>query len=289
MRSAVAQVTDFSDIRYAQVWEDADVLLGGLDVQPGDVCLSIASAGDNALALLTRDPSRVIAVDLSCAQLACLELRVAAFRILTHGELLELVGSRPSVRRAELYRRCRSEIGPGARAFWDSRPVDILNGIGSAGKFERYLELFRRRVLPLVHQRETVQELLKPATVRERKRFYEDEWDTLRWRLMFRTFFSRPVLGPARARHRLLPLRGRGCSRCNPPTNEACIDGARSGVQSLRPLDPHRHARGRAAVRLAGGELRHHSSESRQAGVARGVARGVPAVDPPRRGSIVST
>ena len=196
MRSAVAQVTDFSDIRYAQVWEDADVLLGGLDVQPGDVCLSIASAGDNALALLTRDPSRVIAVDLSCAQLACLELRVAAFRILTHGELLELVGSRPSVRRAELYRRCRSEIGPGARAFWDSRPVDILNGIGSAGKFERYLELFRRRVLPLIHQRETVQELLKPATVRERKRFYEDEWDTLRWRLMFRTFFSRPVLGP---------------------------------------------------------------------------------------------
>src|SRR6476646_3842988 len=98
---------DFSDIRYAQCWEDADVLLEGLDVQPGDVCLSIASAGDNALALLTRDPARVVALDLSPAQLACLELRVGAYRNLAHGELLELIGSRPSDRRAALYARCR--------------------------------------------------------------------------------------------------------------------------------------------------------------------------------------
>ena len=68
-------------IRYAQVWEDADVLLEALDVQPGHVCVSIASAGDNALALLTQQPARVVvALDLSPAQLACLELRVAAYR-----------------------------------------------------------------------------------------------------------------------------------------------------------------------------------------------------------------
>ena len=38
MRSEAAERADFSEIRYAQVWEDADVLLRGLDVQPGDVC-----------------------------------------------------------------------------------------------------------------------------------------------------------------------------------------------------------------------------------------------------------
>src|SRR5687768_98208 len=75
-------------IRYAQVWEDADVLLAGLEVRPGDVCLSIASAGDNTLALLTTHPSRVIALDLNAAQLACLELRVAAYRCLSYRELL---------------------------------------------------------------------------------------------------------------------------------------------------------------------------------------------------------
>ncbi|NNE90537.1 MAG: DUF3419 family protein, partial [Verrucomicrobiales bacterium] len=79
---------DFSRIRYAQCWEDADVLLAGLNVQPGDTCVSIASAGENSLSLLTAKPDRVIAVDLSPAQLACLEMRVAAFRELSHGELL---------------------------------------------------------------------------------------------------------------------------------------------------------------------------------------------------------
>ena len=53
MRSEVATRAEFSQIRYAQVWEDADILLDGLDIQPGDVCVSIASAGDNALAMLT--------------------------------------------------------------------------------------------------------------------------------------------------------------------------------------------------------------------------------------------
>ena len=53
MSSEAAANADFSRIRYAQCWEDADVLLDALDVQPGDTCLSIASAGDNSLALLS--------------------------------------------------------------------------------------------------------------------------------------------------------------------------------------------------------------------------------------------
>ena len=195
MRSEAAARADFSAIRYAQVWEDADVLLAGLDVQPGDVCVSIASAGDNALALLTKDPSRVIALDLSPAQLACLELRVAAYKTLTHPELLELVGSRPSTRRAELFDRCRPALGAATREFWDRQRTAIEHGIGSLGKFERYFALFRNRVLPLVHSRRTVLDLLEPRTPEERRRFYEERWDTWRWRLLFRMFFSRTVMG----------------------------------------------------------------------------------------------
>src|SRR5712691_10658378 len=103
MRSEITARAAFTQIRYAQCWEDADVLLAGLAIQPGDVCLSIASAGDNTLSLLTRNPGRVIALDVSTAQLACLELRVATYRVLDHGELLELLGSRPSQRRLTLY------------------------------------------------------------------------------------------------------------------------------------------------------------------------------------------
>jgi S-adenosylmethionine-diacylglycerol 3-amino-3-carboxypropyl transferase len=191
---AAARVA-FSAIRYAQVWEDADILLEGLDVRPGDTCVSIASAGDNALALLARSPARVIALDLSPAQLACLELRVAAYRTLTHGELLELLGSRLSGRRLALYARCRMALEEPARMFWDGRLDAVADGIGAAGRFERYFALFRTRVLPLVHGRRTVAELLRPKSIDERRNFYERRWNTLRWRLMFRMFFSRLVMG----------------------------------------------------------------------------------------------
>ena len=194
MRSEAAERIDFSTIRYAQAWEDADVMLAGLDVRPGDVCVSIASAGDNTLALLTKNPSRVIALDLSAAQLACLELRVAAYRTLTHAELLELVGSRPSDRRQELYARCRSLLSVRTRELWDGRPADIRRGIGGAGKFEKYFALFRRVVLPLVHRRATVMELLRPKTADARRLFYDTRWNTWRWRLLFRLFFSRFVM-----------------------------------------------------------------------------------------------
>ena len=91
-RSEVESRADFSRLRYAQVWEDADILLEGLAIQPGDVCLSIASAGDNALAMLAQNPAKVVALDLNPAQLYCLELRVAAYRTLTPAELLCLGG-----------------------------------------------------------------------------------------------------------------------------------------------------------------------------------------------------
>ncbi|MBL9210947.1 MAG: DUF3419 family protein [Opitutaceae bacterium] len=194
--SEAAAHADFSRVRYAQCWEDADVLLAALDVQPGASCLSIASAGDNALALLARAPARVVAIDLNPAQLACLELRVAAYRELEHAELLELVGSRPSARRDALYRRCRDGVSPAVRTFWDAQPAAIAAGIGTAGKFERYFATFRRRVLPLVHRRAQVERLLEGGrTPAEREAYYERTWNTWRWRLMFRLFFSRFVMG----------------------------------------------------------------------------------------------
>jgi S-adenosylmethionine-diacylglycerol 3-amino-3-carboxypropyl transferase len=195
LTSEVAQAVDFHFIRYAQCWEDADILVEALDPQPGQTCLSIASAGDNTLALLSRGPARVIALDLNPVQLACLELRVAAYRELTHLELLELVGSRQSQRRAGLYQRCRSQLSADVRRFWDHRSDAIEAGIGSAGKFERYFHLFRTRVLPLVHRRSTVQALLAPRSEAERHRFYQDRWNTWRWRSLFRLFFSRFVMG----------------------------------------------------------------------------------------------
>ncbi len=196
----------FDSIRYAQCWEDADLLVAAHDGPPGRNFVSVASAGDNSLALLTLDPARVIAVDLNPVQLHCLALRVAAYRTLDYSELLELMGSRPSDRRAALYQRCRAELQDDSRRWWDEHPELIAPGIGASGRFERYFDLFRRRVLPLVHRRRTVLSLLEPRSPEARRDFYDRCWNTWRWRLLFRLFFSRKVMGalgrdPAFFRH----------------------------------------------------------------------------------------
>ena len=107
--SEIAGKAAFDDIRYAQLWEDADVLVAALATKPGATLVSICSAGDNALAMLTLDPAKVVVVDLSPAQIACLEIRIAAYRCLEHAELLALLGARPATDRGfrNLLSRCR--------------------------------------------------------------------------------------------------------------------------------------------------------------------------------------
>ncbi|MBV9611739.1 MAG: DUF3419 family protein, partial [Acidobacteriaceae bacterium] len=195
MKSEIAERADFSGIRYAQCWEDADVLVDALAPRAEHLCVSIGSAGDNTLALVAKCPRKVIAIDLSAAQLACLALRVAAFRTLSHQELLLLLGVRECADRSALYGRCRHLLRDNERRFWDERQPLIEQGIAHVGKFERYFELFRTRVLPLVHNRRNIERLLALRTPAEREEFYERTWNTLRWRCMFRIFFSRFLMG----------------------------------------------------------------------------------------------
>ncbi len=193
---AIEERATFHFIRYASVWEDADILCEALwPVAVGGRVLSVASAGDNVLALLTLDPAEVVAVDLSAPQLAALELRVTAFRELDHAPLLEFLGVTPSDRRLAVYQGLRHRLGDGARGFWDGQREAVAGGVIHAGRFERYLRLFRRRVLPLIHSRSRIEGLLAARTLEEQERFYREHWDSVRWRLVFRLFFSRFVMG----------------------------------------------------------------------------------------------
>ena len=186
----------FDFLRYAAVWEDADVLCDALGpAARGGRVLSIASAGDNALALLTCDPVEVVAVDLSAPQLAACELRLVAWRQLDREGLLALLGVTAHPDRLAVYDELRPGLTPSARAYWDGHAPAIAGGVIHAGKFERYLRGFRRFVLPLVHSRRTIERLLAERSREERERFYAEEWDTARWRLVFRLFFSRFAMG----------------------------------------------------------------------------------------------
>lgn len=195
----ISERARFDRVRYAQCWEDADVLLEALAIEPGDVCLSIASAGDNTFALLLADPSLVVAVDLSTPQLACLDLRQAAYRTLDHESFLALYGATDASpkRRGTLFDRCRASMRDAEhRRFWDfNREALETLGFGAVGKFENYFKIFRERLLPLVHARATIEALFAPKERDDREAFYNERWNTWRWRQLFGVFFSKPVLG----------------------------------------------------------------------------------------------
>ena len=194
--SEIAGKARFDHIRYAQLWEDADVLCAALGPRPGGTLVSICSAGDNALAMLTLAPERVVVVDLSPAQIACLHLRIGAFRTLEHGEFLELMGSRPSHQRATLLARALDQTDAETVEFWRAlEPLVVKHGAGGAGKFERYFRIFQQYLLPLVHSKETIASVFESRPENARATFLDTRFNTWRWRLLLNVFFSNAVMG----------------------------------------------------------------------------------------------
>jgi len=197
-RTAMSDTLDnrvrFDFIRYANCWEDADILCRALQPSPGKRILSIASGGDNCFALAAGGAD-VVAADLNTSQLACTELKMAAMQSLEHEDVLGFLGVRASNRRLEFYASLRQHLSKTSRDYLDNYRHLIDAGIIHGGKFEKYFQLFRRRILPLVHGRRTVATLLEAKDEAARLRFYERTWNNLRWRWLFKVFFSRYVMG----------------------------------------------------------------------------------------------
>lgn len=247
-------------LRYAQCWEDADRLVEGLAPLAGRRVLSIASGGENTLALLAEGPERLVAIDRNPAQLAALELKAVACDRLPHGEWMVLLGAwdRPegpeegplpcwsapgraavtgaSARhRRELYGRCRDRLSPAAAAFWDRQPAVLARGLLHGGRFERYLAAFRRWLLPLLRHPDGWRALLAGQGEAERHAWVAACRRDWRWRLLFRLFFSRAALGgfgtdPRQVRYGAIPQ------------GQLLLERLEHALTALDPLDnPYLH------------------------------------------------
>jgi S-adenosylmethionine-diacylglycerol 3-amino-3-carboxypropyl transferase len=196
MKSEIQHKTDFSRIRYAMCWEDADILIEAL-TPTGRRCLGIGSAGDNCFSLLAAGASHVTAVEMNPAQIACIKLRSAAYQTLDHTSFKKLLGCEPSStpERKSIYQSCLPLLNPETTRFWNDHPNQWQHGIATIGKFENYFQLFRTRVLPLAHNKKRIDLLLQPRNRTQRESFYQSTWNNLRWRCIFQIFFSRFVMG----------------------------------------------------------------------------------------------
>lgn len=185
----------FDLIRYANCWEDADILVEALGVLPGAKVLSIASAGDNSFSLLAGKPELVVAVDISKVQLYLVELKKAAISQMNHQEYLGFAGFLPGNDRIGKYKQLAQLLSPSAQAYWNAHLPEIQKGIIYNGKFEKYFRIFSKYVLPLTNSRSRTRELTRNKSAAEQKSFYDNTWNNWRWRFLVKIFFGKLIMG----------------------------------------------------------------------------------------------
>lgn len=186
---------DHSYIRYANCWEDADLLLAGLEPNEGDKILSIGSAGDNCFSLLTGNPALVVAIDINQAQLELIHLKKACFQVLSHKEFLAFLGFIDCRDRELLFAKVKSKLTDDQITYWEERKDLINDGLIYQGKFEQYFRHFRTKLLPFVHSIERIDELFAEKNAKDQLAYFSSKWNNLRWRTVFKFFFSKTIMG----------------------------------------------------------------------------------------------
>ena len=192
---ALTEKVRFDLIRYANCWEDADVLLRGLNATSGGRFLSIGSAGDNSFSLLTTDPELVMAVDVSEVQLFLIELKKAAFRCLEYENVLNFLGFGLCHKRLSTFDLIKNTMPTAAKNYWETQRTQIEEGVIYQGKFENYFRLFRTKILKYIHKDTVVDTLIAPKSLEEQEQFYDKIWNSWKWKALFKIFFSRAIMG----------------------------------------------------------------------------------------------
>jgi S-adenosylmethionine-diacylglycerol 3-amino-3-carboxypropyl transferase len=183
----------FRGILYAQCWEDPQLDREAFHLTPNDTLFSITSGGCNVLAFLVDDPGRVIALDLNPHQNHLLNLKMAAFRELSHPRLLQFLGLRPSASRLDSYRKLRPLLDKEARHFWDSHLRDIERGLIHCGRYERYMRLLKTALVTLRGKQDLVRRFYEVDDPVLRGRLYHEEWEDRSWSLFTRVVLSRAL------------------------------------------------------------------------------------------------
>lgn len=113
----------FKGFVYNQIWEDPDVDMEALALEPGHRLVTIASGGCNVLNYLAADPARIIAVDLNANHVALTRLKLAALTNLpSYEEFFRFFGAANDKANRKAYDNFLSErLDRATRLYWEKR------------------------------------------------------------------------------------------------------------------------------------------------------------------------
>jgi S-adenosylmethionine-diacylglycerol 3-amino-3-carboxypropyl transferase len=201
---------------FAQVREDPLLEIAALAPLEDAKVVVVSSGGCTALSLLAAGAAHVTAVDLNSTQNHLVELKAAALRGLTMPEIMSFFGVARGApqRRIRTYRRLRPLLTDGAAVFWNSHEDLLGRGALACGVSEQFIGAVVKVVKLLVHGRRKIERLLAMQSLEAQREYFDHEWNSRRWRLLFPllinrwTFsralepeFFREVENPSFARH----------------------------------------------------------------------------------------
>jgi S-adenosylmethionine-diacylglycerol 3-amino-3-carboxypropyl transferase len=182
-----------ADLIFTLSWEDPELDRQAFGSAVGQRIATVGSGGCNALTFLLDDPADVYAFDYNQTQVWLLQLKQAAFRVLTHPQLLEFFGVTRSNNVRALFQRLKPALAGPARAYFEDSPHLLHNGLLGHGRYERFVAAFRS-ALRILQGTRKIHDLRTAESAAAQTAFYRTEWDTPQWRLLFKLFFNRHML-----------------------------------------------------------------------------------------------
>lgn len=178
------------EIFYSSCWEDEDMVLKTL--RHGDRALMIAAGGCSLFTGLLKEPVRLVGIDSNPAQVALVKLKIAAIEKLDDADLRFFLGigyfEEDSKRAQNIYDRLKSELTHKEREYLADQSMG--RGISSIGRFERYLDFFRRNLLPFFMSRSKVEQFLDSKSLEEQADFFHRKVNSPIYRFLFRLYFG---------------------------------------------------------------------------------------------------
>jgi S-adenosylmethionine-diacylglycerol 3-amino-3-carboxypropyl transferase len=178
---------------FAQVREDPLLEIEALAPAADSTIVVVSSGGCTALSLVACGAGRVVSVDSNVTQNHLVELKAQAVRSLEPGALLGFLGatSAPRAWRIADYGALRTSLSDEAAKYWDSHRKLLGKGLLNSGVSERFIRLVVRALRMLVHPTSRIDRLLSCETLAEQRELYEKEWNSRRWKMLFKVLLSR--------------------------------------------------------------------------------------------------
>ena len=190
----------FSNLVYAQIWEDPAVDLEALAIDSESRIISIASGGCNVLSYLTAGPAHITAVDINAAHVALNRLKLAAaLHLPDYGAFYRFFGAANTAANIAAFKHyILPHLDAQTAHYWQGR-----HGLRRRRRIRRFTSNFYRAGLlgtfigasHLVARLNGVNPrvLLKARTLEEQRRIFDQKFAPLFNRRALRWLVNRPA------------------------------------------------------------------------------------------------